>query len=65
MEIGVSMVRYDREAPELSILFLASNGFFQGGIRLDFDIGDLKRIGKTLSSLPDKIPGECSYCIGS
>jgi hypothetical protein len=64
-EIGIRIVRYEQLYPEVLNLFWASNGLFQGGIRFYFERGHLKRMGKALSSFPDKIPGECSYSIGS
>ena len=64
-EIGIRIMRFEQVVPEESNLFWASNGLFQGGIRLHLDRGHLERIAKTLSPFPDKIPGECSYSIGS
>ncbi len=64
-EIGIRIVRFDQQVPEELNLFWASNGLFQGGIRFYLERGHLKRMGKTFSPFPDKIPGECSYSIGS
>jgi hypothetical protein len=64
-EIGITIVRQNQDFDEDLVFFWERNEVFQGGIRLLLNKSHVKGIGKALSPFPDKIPGECSYSIGS
>ncbi|MGB7582114.1 MAG: hypothetical protein WBL85_06675 [Sedimentisphaerales bacterium] len=64
--IGIQLKRYPYEEPyHLNLALSASNGLFAGQLEYFCNADDIKKIGTTLQSFPNKIPDEYLYEIGS
>ena len=62
-DFGIAIKRQDQRYGEL-VLFSASNEVYQCELETEIFPADFERIGKVLSTFPNKIPKESSFSIG-